>query len=234
MNVIRSLIDGLLDIIYPPHCVVCNIYDRRWLCDECIAGIAFLEPPFCPNCGIPCTTGLCAECMEKSHLFKSANSAVEFSEPIVEIIHLFKYRGYIALADVLAQIMIDRFEKTSLRGKFDLIVAVPEHPSRIIERGFNQAEELAQRLSAAVGVEYAQNALLKTRKTSPQVGLQADKRASNLRGAYKAVNTIDLHQRSILVVDDVMTTGSTLDEAARALLDAGASSVRAYTLARSI
>ena len=234
MRILSELLEGLLDIIYPPHCVICKQSDPKWFCPECQAKISYLEPPCCMRCGIPCNTGLCFDCRDINRSFSSANSAAQFSEPIVEAIHQFKYGGHIALADSLAQIMVNRFQKTELEGKFDLIIAVPEQDSRLIERGFNQAEELARRLASAISIEYVDGVLRKTKKTAPQVGLAAEARTANLRGAFSVALPGTVMNRSVLVVDDVMTTGSTLEEAARALKEAGASRIRGYTLARSI
>lgn len=226
--------EGVLDIVYPPFCVVCGLSDPEWFCPDCRLKIEYLEPPYCIRCGIPCTTGMCSDCRDSKRLFTSANSATLFSEPIVEVVHQFKYGGHKVLADPLAEIMVERFQKTELPGKFDLIVAIPEEDTRLVERGFNQAEELATRLADAVSCEYLPNVLKKIRKTSRQVGLSAEARAANLLGAYSVNMPGTVDGRNVLVVDDVMTTGSTLEEAARALKEAGASHVRGYTLARGI
>lgn len=234
MRIFNELLEGLLDIVYPPYCVSCGVSDPTWFCSVCRSKVEYLEPPYCVRCGIPCTTGLCTKCRDTRHSFTSAHSATQFSEPIVEVIHQFKYGRHIVLADPLAEIMIERFSKTDLQGKFDLIVAIPEEDSRLIDRGFNQAEELAIRLAKTVSVDYCPNILTKTRKTSRQVGLSAEARARNLLGAYSVARPETIVGRNVLVVDDVMTTGSTLEEAARALKEAGASHIRAYTLARGI
>jgi len=234
LRILKGILEGLLDIVYPPYCVVCGLSDPEWFCPDCRLKIEYLEPPYCIRCGIPCTTGLCSDCRDSKHLFTSANSATLFSAPVVEVVHQFKYGGHIVLADSLAEIMVERLPKTELQGKFDLIVAIPEEDSRLVERGFNQAEELASRLALAVSCEYLPNVLKKTRKTSRQVGLSAEARAVNLLEAYGVSLPGTIDGRNVLVVDDVMTTGSTLEEAARALKEAGASHVRGYTLARGI
>ena len=121
-----------------------------------------------------------------------------------------------------------------IAGHVDVVVPIPVHRSRLIERGFNQAEELSRQLCARSGLRLESGALIKPEETAHQVNLPKDERARNLREAFRVSNPARIRGKRVLLVDDVLTTGSTLDAAARVLISAGAASVYGYTLARSI
>lgn len=130
--------------------------------------------------------------------------------------------------------MAEAFPNTGLAHTVDVIVPVPIHSSRMVDRGFNQSEELANRFARRIALPVAKGALHKPKRTKHQVELPFDERATNIRGSFAAKHVGRIQGKRVLLVDDVFTTGSTLDEAARVLLAAGASSVRAYTLAKSL
>ncbi len=233
-NIIHDIYTGLLDLIYPPFCQVCNTVGEDYLCAECIEKIDIIGPIHCRTCGMPTEQFKCSDCQVREYYFESASSAGVFDGALKEAIHQLKYNSRVVLADPLAEIMVRSFPDTRLVGKIDVVVPIPIHHSRYLERGFNQAEELASRFSKCLGLTLSKNALVKTKKTPHQVGLPHELRFINVQGVFRVNNPASIAEKRVLLIDDVFTTGSTLNEAAKALTDAGAISVYAYTLARSL
>jgi len=227
---VLALGQWVLDLLFPPRCVGCGALGH-WLCPTCQEQMAPLEPPLCSQCGIPLTrAGLCSACashpLPRFHL----RSAVFFEGPARQAVHRLKYRGQTAVAAPLARIMYEMWERE--RPTAEVVVPVPLHPAREEERGFNQAALLARELSNLVGLPLAESGLQRVRHTPPQVGLSRRERQQNVRGGFRCQDPA-LRGRQILLVDDVCTTGATLQAAAHALWEGGAGEVWAFTLARS-
>ena len=234
VKIARDIISGVFDLIYPPFCLVCGQAGNEYLCAKCVEKIDIIEPPFCRKCGSPCESYYCSECKTREYVFESACSAGIFEGALREAIHVFKYKNHIMMADPLAEFMARCFPTTYLAAKVDLVMPIPIHRSRMLERGFNQAVELTQRFCRFVSLPAEYNVLYKHKKTRHQVELSFELRAINLAGAFRVRNAEKIKGKRILLIDDVFTTGATLDEAARTLHDAGAASVSGYMLARSI
>ena len=233
-NLVKDIISGVLDLVYPPHCVICRTAGDGYLCGECMEKIVLIEPPVCRKCGAPCEAYICDECRDREYAFECARSAGIFEDVLREAIHAFKYRKLIVMADPLAEIMARTYPSTGFARSVDLIVPIPIHHSRMLERGFNQSEELALGLAKRIGLPVETGVLCKTKNTKHQVALPFDLRATNVIGSFAVNGAEKIRGKRVLLVDDVFTTGSTLNEAARVLLASGASAVRAYTLAKSI
>jgi competence protein ComFC len=151
-------------------------------------------------------------------------------------IRLLKYNGRRSLASILGGMMAELAESSKVLSnrRFDMIVPVPLHPWRMLEREFNQSELLGHELAARLKVPLETNLLTKVRKTRPQVGLSPQQRRDNLKGAFAVNPRLSLKAKTILLVDDVMTTGATGDECASTLLAAGAQAVYVITAAREV
>lgn len=235
LNAIQDLCSGALDLVYPPHCVVCrDAASGAYLCPKCIDSITLIEPPVCSKCGTPCQAFLCDECYHREYAFERARSAGVFDGALREAIHALKYRSYEAVAEPLAEIMARAFAGTGLARYADVLVPIPIHASRLLEHGFNHSELLAHLLSRRIGVPVEPDVLRKVRKTAQQVDLPREERALNIQGSFAAERSDRIAGKRVLLIDDVFTTGSTLNEAAHVLIAAGAEEVRAYTLARSL
>lgn len=154
-----------------------------------------------------------------------------FDSPIQDALHTMKYRGNVALGDALASQMQDFLR--SLQWKIDMMIPIPLGKQRLKERGYNQVALVAQPLAYQLGLDYAPQALWKSRDTRSQVGLNISQRRENVQDAYQADRSI-VNGRSILLMDDVSTTGSTLSSSTEALLIAGARDVYAVTIARAL
>lgn len=231
---VRGICSGILDLVYPPHCLVCGQDGLDYLCQTCIDKIDLVGRLFCRKCSLPCESYHCRECREREYEFEYACSAGIFDGVLREAIHRLKYKSQILLADPLGEIMVRCYADTMLAGKFDLVVPIPIHSSRTAERGFNQAVELAERLCARLSLRFEPDVLAKPRPTRHQVDLPYEERLVNMRGAFRVRDGGKVAGKRVLLVDDVFTTGSTLNEAASTLKAAGAREVYGYTLARSL
>ncbi|MEN6520182.1 MAG: ComF family protein [Armatimonadota bacterium] len=233
---LRDIWDGALDLIYPPKCLVCGEMQQKYFCDECLAGIAWIEPPVCSFCGKPIDEKPCLECNEMDFAFDSARSVAAYDGTLKEAIHKFKYSGQRVLGPVLAALVVDHLRRRDQIRRVGCIIPVPIHPTRLRYRGFNQSEILAEEIGRAFGLPVLVQVLNRTRPTRPQVNLRIDERHGNVEGAFEVGpgSARRISGMKVLLVDDVYTTGSTSDAAARALKDAGAAEVHVLTLARSL
>ena len=225
----RALFDHILNLLFPVTCVNCHapVQERKWggACPECWSSLIPLVPPFCAKCGepAPAIEGLCGPCMTGEHLFDFARSALLFTRTLREIIHHLKYSDRVSLANPLGNILKECLDRETFTG--DLVVPVPLHRSRERQRGFNQAELIAARLGRPMATR-----LLRRRKDTPsQTGLTRNERKRNLASAFEVRGKV---KGTVIVVDDVYTTGSTMNEIARTLKRAGAGRVEVLTVAR--
>jgi ComF family protein len=202
-------------------------------CEECQRKVEFLLPPLCPLCGYPSTSydRLCRRCLESTPAIDGIRSVAFFEGPLRQAVHGFKYRGLHSLAVPLASLMSACWRRAPLPA--DAVVPVPLHRRRLRERGYNQAELLARALGAEVGMPVRKDWLIRTRATSPQVDLDASERRANVAGAFQCPDSSAVAGRQVLLIDDVCTTGATLESCSLPLRRAGAQSVWAFTLARA-
>ncbi len=232
--------DAALDLLFPRPCAQCGgevAEGREVLCWECRADFRPVVFPFCSVCGNPIEgrmTGdyVCYLCKDDDRHFDCARSAARFEGVLQHMIHQFKYREALwvesELVDLLQQCFDAHYESLSVDG----VVAVPLFHARRRERGYNQAEVLARGLARRLRKPFWGRALKRIRATETQTHLTAPQRADNVRGAFEVGARRRLAGRSVLLVDDVMTTGATLSECARSLKAGGARSVFVLTLAR--
>ena len=220
-----------LDWLYPPHCGGCSELGSRW-CADCVQHTRAIDPPICPVCGIPNPTGsLCTRCEENHPKYAALRSWAVFGGEIRNAIHRMKYRRDIGLGEALARPMINCLLK--LNWTLDIITSVPLGLARFAERGYNQATLLARPIALYMRIPFSPHVLARVRETRSQVGLSLPDRQENMMGAFQA-NRKSFQGKSILVVDDVATSGATFDAVANALLDAGAACVYGFTLARAV
>ena len=219
----------LLDFVLPPRCGACRRLGS-WLCEACRSRIRRLEEPLCRRCGVQLESARneCG-CRDRLRSLARLRSATAYEGPVEVAIHRFKYQGWRRLAEPLALLMAERMVVEGLAA--DLAVAVPLHPTRLRERGFNQAELLAAELRRRLGLGQPPGDLVRCRPTPPQVGHDRRRRLLNVSGAF-AWRGPALDGRPIVVVDDVATTGATLDACASALRAAGSGPVMGVSVAR--
>ncbi|GAB3251438.1 ComF family protein [Chitinimonas naiadis] len=183
----------------------------------------------CPRCAIPTPQGnLCGACMQSPPSFDSTSAAWLYAWPVDRLIPAYKYAGQLVLTKPLAAGLIAK-AKAAVRP--DALLAMPLHPTRLRERGFNQSHELARQLSRALDLPLLSDAVVRTRLTPPQASLPLDERHKAIRGVFQV--QADVTGRHLALVDDVMTSGASLNELAKTLKAAGARQVDCWVLART-
>lgn len=231
---------ALASLFYPPLCAVCSepIDGERYLCGACQAKAPRIKPPFCTTCSEPFPGSIteafaCANCAHRTLHFEAAVSAFRSRGIVRKILHEFKYSRQEHLKHPISDWLAETLADPRLQGRrFDVIVPVPLHPARKRERGFNQAELLAELLSVRGGVRM-HDVLQRTRYTTTQTAFDRAERMENLHNAFRLRRNADVRGSRVLLIDDILTTGSTLSECARVLKASGALSVHAATAARA-
>ncbi|TME04558.1 MAG: ComF family protein [Chloroflexi bacterium] len=219
----------LLDFLLPPRCGGCRAVGS-WLCERCRSRIRRLEEPLCRRCGaeLPSARRDCG-CRARLKSLSRLRSAVAYEGPIERAVHRFKYEGWRRLAAPLALLIAERLAVEGVGARW--VVSVPLHPERLSQRGFNQAELLAGELRRRLRLGSPAGVLVRTRPTPPQVGQDRKRRFENVAGAF-AWRGGAIKAESILLIDDVATTGATLDACASALRAAGSGPVTGVSVAR--
>ncbi len=238
---LRSGLRGLVGIVYPPSCIACQAAtgEAQALCPACWRGIGFIERPYCERLGTPFAIDLGAGLLSPAAIadppvFARARAVCRFDGTARELVHRLKYGDRAELSLTLGRMMAQAGRE--LAAAADLVRPVPLHRTRLWRRRFNQAAALARIVSRETGLPLAATALTRIRRTRQQVGLTRAQRAENLQGAFhvSAAMRSLVEGRRILLVDDVLTTGATVNAASRALLRAGASAVDVLTFARVV
>jgi ComF family protein len=228
--------DALLSLLYPPRCAVCRALGcPAPLCPACIAAVVPVSEPACPHCGHALEPErVCRACQEHPPAFDRARALGAYQGVLREAVHRFKYRNCPALAEPLGGLLVvqARAQSAALHQlKFDGVLPMPMHAARRRTRGYNQSERLARVVARELGLSLDTALLTRARATRPQVGLSATQRRSNLQGAFRVSRPQDTVGKTFLLIDDVMTTGSSLSECATMLKLAGARGVYALVLA---
>ena len=232
-NPFSLLLDGLLSLLFPPRCAVCDTLQEPVLCARCREQFTAIAAPFCRQCGLPFDPLAhmlehCADCREEPPPFDAARAAGLFQDTLRLAIHHFKYAGARALAVPLGEFMAGQIE---LPFAIDCLCPVPLHPRREAMRGYNQSRLLADELATHWGLPVETDWLARVVDTPPQISLPAEERRKNMRGAFTARDAVQ--GCAIGLIDDVFTTGSTLRECSRVLKRAGAHRVLVVTVARA-
>lgn len=226
MSILRQLEKILLDFFFPPRCIGCGSEDG-FLCPKCSQLLPRLEPPYCARCGIPTGGGgLCSQCI-KLHAINGIRSPFLYQGLAREAV--LRFKRFKALAEPLGGLSYHFLHSNPL--PVDLLTAVPLHPRRIRERGYNQSLLLARELGGLSGLSLIEDCLLRLRNTPSQVRLNGEERYTNVQGAFGCKDG-RFQDKHVLLIDDVCTTAATLDACASALKEAGAISVWGLTLAR--
>jgi competence protein ComFC len=220
-----------IDWIYPPRCATCGKWGERW-CDSCQQTVKLLAvTEICPLCGIPQPEAeLCAECTTYHPVYTALRSWGSYEGTLRTAIHRLKYHSDIGLSETLARPLTGLLR--DLDWQVDLVTAVPLSSKRRRQRGYNQAALLARWVGLSAGVPFQPKALIRLRDTASQVGLHAHQRRENVAGAFQA-RSETAQGKKVLIIDDVTTTGATMQACAQALISAGANQIYGLTLARA-
>lgn len=232
-NIFHKYIGLIKDYVFPVYCLGCEC-EGTWLCVKCFSKIDLSGVLCCPVCHLETVGGVCCTgCAHKS-ILKSQIAITTYTEEslIGKLITALKYQ-YAEDVKVVFESLIEEFIKrqSNIFSKIDLIVAVPLHKKRFVERGYNQAEIIADILTKKINIPMAK-ILIRDRATRQQAKLKREERLKNLQDAFCLVGSMDIKDKKILLVDDVYTTGSTIGECAKILKDAGAFEVAGFTVAR--
>jgi ComF family protein len=231
------------DIIFPSRCPTCHalLHDKRTapFCESCASRIKAIRSPLCPACGLPFHTDegsnhLCGDCLLSPKAFSAARAVGPYETTLLEAIHNFKYLGQSTLGKTLGIVMAKHDYSDFHIPSYTLIMPVPLHIKRLRERAFNQSLILARVLAQTYGIPLDFVSLKRHIYTQPQITLGRTDRQANVRGAFLVKNPEKIQGEKILLVDDVYTTGNTLNECARVLVDNGATDIGALTLARAV
>ncbi len=232
----------LLPFFLPSQCPGCERFleeDDPGVCPDCLREIRWIRPPFCSVCGSPFESAEagshpCGDCAKEKKDVTTARALGYYEGTLQELIHRWKYRKKVYLTPIFGEWMAEGLDRYWDAARFDLLVPVPLHPRRLRQRGFNQALLLVKELHRRTGIPYRRSLLRRNRPTPPQVSLSGAEREKGVKGAFSVSRTKRLEGRTVLLVDDVYTTGATANECAKALLKGGAARVDVLTLAHAV
>ena len=234
-EIIFSLKDKFLKELFPENfsCYNCSkelsCDSKYFLCDECMSKIIPIKYP-CKICGdeLNSFTEVCDNCKNRKRYFDYVTSVTTFEGLAKELVYKLKYSGQVYIAKTIGAYIADEF----LRGKFDLVdivICVPCSKEKFKKRGYNQTEEILKEFIKYYNIDYSLDSLVRIRNTDAQTGLTRRERLKNLEEAFEVAKIQDIVDKNILVIDDVITTGSTLDAVAKVLKDNGAKKVYGLT-----
>lgn len=248
MGFLRKASENFIGLIFPSRCIICerptDSSRHSRLCVEHAGEIIAVEPPVCSKCGrkmfgVSVERLLCEDCRSTRVYYDAGYSPYLYRRkeetdrprPLSELIRLFKYGKGRHLRSFLGGLLLNYVREHADMSQYDAIVPVPLHWRRYFSRGFNQATDLARPLSRHFRISILKRSLRRVRHTRPQVSLPPKERKSNIVNAFKVTRPARVAGKKLLLIDDVITTGATLNECARVLKDAGASEVTILTLA---
>jgi len=236
-----ELKDDILDFVYPQHCAICKKHlnrEEKDVCEACWNSLVTLPDPFCPYCRSFYEPGdtKCGFCQSvgkiiEDHKITLVRSLGRFDDYYKELIHRFKYGKKIPLGKRLGQRLGETINDDSYFLECHFLIPVPLHKSRYRERGFNQSEIIAEEISKITNVPVLKNALKRKKNTKDQTNLSPQQREENVSGAFVVTQPEMVNDKRIILVDDVITTGATMNECAQMLKQAGAEKIIGMTIA---
>lgn len=216
--------------LFKKECILCGSASESDFCASCEDNLPYLPSGHCTVCALPLAkTGICGACIANPPAYDRSIAAVNYAFPVDALLHSLKYRANLAIAPVLAHLLARRIGVGPLP---DFILPMPLHSAKLRERGFNQALEIARRVSKICGVALLPAVCRRIKNTPSQTSLPWKEREKNIRGAFTC--EANLSGQHIAILDDVMTTGATLNELAKVLRQQGASQVSGWVVARTL
>ena len=237
-HIFRDIFETVIVFLYPAKCRVCEAFlevtSTPYICANCWHDIQFLEPPWCDICGTPDVDGRCDACATSPPRYGKLRSIAFYQTTLQQAIHLFKFEKKKVLARHLIQLVNTYMPADYCVADYDFILPIPIHGKRLRERGFNQATLLAKGIARAESVPILTDILVRHRHTAAQSSLGMEARQENIIGAFEIRNPHVIHNKRILIIDDVFTTGATVREAVNELWKADPAEVDVLTLARTL
>ncbi|MFH1621523.1 MAG: ComF family protein [Candidatus Omnitrophota bacterium] len=223
-----AIINSIINIIYPPVCAGCNKPNynniiNNYICNECFYGIKRHIPPFCLKCGRSLSQiksinkGACAACAERQYYFDEAWSVCKYEGTIKDLIHKFKYSQKIQYKEIFQNLFEEFLGAFNILKDIDFIIPIPLHPTRLREREYNQSQILSSLISGIIHKPVVSDILARRRNTKSQIELDEKTRIRNIADCFAIKKSHWLKSKSVLLVDDVLTTGITLSEAAKTI-----------------
>ena len=241
----RTAVRAVLDFVLPPRCLVCSVRTGGapipWVCQRCWEAVEYITPPTCAQCGQPLAappegiatpTHRCGACLLTPPTYDRARAVGLYQGVLRELIHAMKYHRIYGLIRPLGDLLQQHFATHWGERRPQALVPVPLHRHKLRQREFDQALALASHISQGLGIPLWADVLIRHRPTLSQVGLSATERRRNIRGAFTVQKPHCCADTMLLIIDDVYTTGATVQECAHLLRQAGATRVDVYTLAR--
>jgi ComF family protein len=247
-SVIEYIKEGLLNFIFPLDCKICEKPIRESkgysICEDCFKTIELIERPYCIKCGKPLIPSvffkqnreiLCLDCKRKKYSFEFSRSTGIYDKVLKKCIHLFKYYGEKKLAKPLGKLMVDYLVKNDeFKKRIDLIIPVPLHKNDLRKRGFNQSILLGRVVGNYFSISVGEKVLIKKKLTPFQANLSKKEREKNILRAFLVEKPKEIKGKNILILDDVFTTGATVEECTKELMKARAKNIFVLTLARTV
>lgn len=228
MNIIKRI----LEFLYPTTCIFCGKICKSGICDTCRRKVPYIREPRCKRCGKPIhlkEEEFCFDCRRRKFSYEQGRSLWLHKEPVQSAIYAFKYKNRRVYGEVFAKEMAQRFESWIDLWEIDLIIPVPLHKKRRRKRGFNQAQILAEELGRRLHIPVDASLVIREKDTTPQKELGQGNRKKNLKKAFRLVKP-SVKDKRILIIDDIYTTGSTIDSMAEILKKAGVEKIYFLTI----
>lgn len=240
IRVIQPLIDAVLDFIYPRVCVCCNHeleLDESFICQSCEDSLTYIQTPICFACGSPVfreSVERCDNCLREHIYYDQIRSELDYNDELVrQMIHAFKFEYMNSMVSGLSKYLILAYEQYYTHEQIELILSVPLHKSRLRQREFNQAHLLAKHFANEIHLPLRDDLAIRNRSTQPQSQLKPDERMKNVKDAFSILNPDEVSGKTILIIDDIVTTGSTVNEMSKVLRECGATRILVLSLARA-
>lgn len=218
--------------LFPQSCILCNNANGGdfGLCANCLSDLPFHQTPCCPQCGLPSANNLiCGACIASTPDFDLTHALFRYEYPVSQLLQHYKYSHQLDLAETFAKLLMQRITAQTLP---DLLIPMPLHPKRLKERGFNQSLEVAKIISGQLNIRLDYTACTRTKYSQPQASLPLKQRANNIKNAFKCSQP--LTGLKIALIDDVMTTGASMNALAKAVKAKGATHVECWVIARTL
>jgi ComF family protein len=237
----EQIAQAFLELLFPPQCHICGVITpaggKSLICVACLDQLSLVKPPLCCRCGCQFDASVksgdhyCQNCLKNVPLFDTACSLLRYQSPVPEILHRLKYQADSSVFGVLRQI-IEHDTGSWSRQECDLVIPVPLHVRKLRRRGFNQSHLLARLVFSDYQEKIAVNLLVRSKNTTSQTGLSGIERRQNLRNAFQVTAPKEVKGKTIWLVDDVFTTGTTVSECSKILRKNGADRIHVWTFAR--
>ena len=235
----NPILNKVISVILPPRCICCGkvLTGDDGLCEDCFNALNFISSPHCKKCGTPLIDVqdhqfLCGKCIsDNNHPFRLSRSSLEYDDISRPLLLSFKFMDRTENAKVFAK-WLKLSASDILEQGVDIIVPIPLHYTRLIKRRYNQSALIAKELSKLTNIETDYTSVVRHKRTKPQARFSGSARYKNVHNAFSVKKPVNIEGKRVLLLDDVMTTSSTLKECAKAILNAGALSVDTLTIAR--